>query len=296
MTITGDLSTRDFKDIERKGGPCVVTCYSDDDLTIKRMAQIFDALDNPLMGDPNCDLRPRETCVECMDCTARADLDYAMEAAVYEGFSAPGNEKFKHIVPTYHGSWTFALPTHQAGKPRWVRMVLMEHCEGEVMDKIMGKQVIPKDDDDDDDYREPNNKYTLDYGKLPPEADRLSIMKQIIETEIRMMWNVEISITPCNARLQTENIFVCNDGSVKLITFREAKVYRYLDETEDHPNQIYDGRWDLGVPAAEMRPMKSPIERYWSKCFLEPFGRWLPEAWEKNEELANEWLIDTFGS
>lgn len=177
-----------------------------------------------------------------------------------------------------------------------MRMVLMEHFEGEVMDKIMGKQVIPKDDDDDDDYSEPNIKYTLDYGKLPPEADRLSIMKQIIETEIRMMWNVEISITPCNARLKTENIFVCNDGSVKFISFREAKVYRYLDETEDHPNQIYDGRWDSGVPAAEMRPMKSPIERYWSKCFLEPFDRWLPEAWEKNEELANEWLIDTFGS
>lgn len=86
MTITGDLSTRDFKDVERKGGPRVVTCYSDGDPTIKHMAKIFDALDHPLMGDPNCDLRPRETCVECMDCTARADLDYAMEAAVYEGF------------------------------------------------------------------------------------------------------------------------------------------------------------------------------------------------------------------
>lgn len=51
-----------------------------------------------------------------------------------------------------------------------------------------------------------------------------------------MMWNVEISIIFCNVRFKMENIFVCNDGFVKFISFREVKVYCYFDEMEDYLN------------------------------------------------------------
>lgn len=90
MIIIGDLSICDFKDVECKGGFCVVICYLDGDLIIKYMVKIFDVLDYFLMGDLNCDFCFWEICVECMDCIVCVDLDYVMEVVVYEGFLCLG--------------------------------------------------------------------------------------------------------------------------------------------------------------------------------------------------------------
>ncbi|KAK4203529.1 hypothetical protein QBC40DRAFT_219005 [Triangularia verruculosa] len=278
LTIIGDLSTRDFTDVENSGGPHVVTCLFDDEVPC--VAKIYDAVDYPLIGFPECDVRPR--------------------TAFYRAFSKPRNEKFKGMMaPTYYGSWTFALPTHHRKgkkKVRWVRMILMEHLQGSTMQSLISKAFSATTTGGTVDY----------YALLPPEQTRLSILKQVLEARLKLFWNLEIELDILN----TDNIFICQpDNTIRLISFTGAKVYRHLDpEVEEHQNTLIDERYYSPLTPAQMKPYVSPFMEYWpgdkdwvggrGRRYITngPFMYWLPQSWVKSKRNAVEWLIDTFGT
>lgn len=64
-----------------------------------------------------------------LDCMKWADRDYSIEDWAYRVMQPVIGST--GVVPTYHGSWTFALSTDQPGRQRWVRMILVELIEGE---------------------------------------------------------------------------------------------------------------------------------------------------------------------
>jgi hypothetical protein len=151
LTITGVRTLRD------RGGAHVVTCFLDADQSAEYAAKIYDGANYPLGGR-----RPYS-----LDCMSWADRDYSIEAWAYRIMRSAGLDGA--VVPRYHGSWTFALDTHIAGRQRWVRMILMELVRGECMlDMIvraedkMGRRV--------------------DYSLLPGEEFRLRVLQNILES------------------------------------------------------------------------------------------------------------------
>ena len=102
---------------ESVGGPHVACCYLDSDESRQYVAKIYDGVDYPLV-----DYSGR-------DCMYLADRDYSCEAAAYMSMPSLRGS----IVPHYFGSWTFSVETGMAGHHRCVRLILLEHVDGECM-------------------------------------------------------------------------------------------------------------------------------------------------------------------
>ncbi len=233
------------------------------------MAKIYDGLDYPR--------RKRKSCTDFMTV---ADKDYAIEAWAYEEMQ-PVDTVGNKLVPTYYGAWTFSLDTGRDGQRRWVRMLLLQLVEGETMSaKIL---------------RATENG-TVQDSLLPNEEWRLGVLKNIIDADFTIFWDAEIR----HRGLEPGNVMIQDDGNVVIIDFNHVYIYKYsLYGGHDKYSEYHDDTTELAP---------NPVLHHWPfypPCLGQligpagedhPWGDWIPQAWFKDEELAAEWLLDTWGT
>ncbi len=257
FTITGTKTTRRFgysyDDDQDHGGPHVVTGYLDSDDEFVYVAKIYDGVDFPLVNGDD------------WDCMLLADRDYSIEAWAYTAMYQTPTVGGK-IVPTHYGAWTFPLETDQPGRRRWVRMLLLELIPGETMlAKI--KRATAQDG-------------SIQYSLLPPEEFRLRVLKNVLEAESSIFWDAEL----LHGDLEARNVMVKDDGSVVIINFNQAFMFKYGGREGDHPKR----RGDPTLP-------ESPIDRFWRRSLGMPeWDRWIPESWLNNKDLITEWFLETW--
>ena len=95
------------------------------------VAKIYDPLYYPALDDYTG---------ERADVVELADRDYSREAAVYDELE----DLWGTMVPQYHGSWTFNLPTNTALGIRPVRLILIELIDGVCMRDLNPKKLTEK--------------------------------------------------------------------------------------------------------------------------------------------------------
>lgn len=241
-----------------------MTCHLEDDPSMEYIAKIDNGVDYNFLSTAECEFRCVDPCVNCVDCMACADRDYALEARAYMALQDTPEEDF---APKFYGSWTFPLETDHSEKPvRWVRMILLERGEGETMQELLSR------------------------GELADEPVRLAVLKQLLEAVTKLDWYSKIRSMGNGAMFPPGNISVnSKNGSMKLISFRDAELLGYFEGFEESDDDDDPGPY-------------SPIVQWW------PFGRfsllslqksgvlgaWIPKAWAEKPQLAARWLIDTF--
>jgi len=188
------------------GGPHLVRCYLDSDKSCHYVAKIYDGIDYPLSGPG-----PRG-----YDCMYRADQDYSREAAAYQNMPLGLQGS---VVPRYFGSWTFSVETGVRGLRRCVRMILLEHVDGECMlDKILRAKGVTQTDLPAELF----DTLPIDYGLLPPERERLDVLASVIEAEVTLL-NVGIAHRDVSPR----NVLISRSTKrVILIDFNKSRVYK----------------------------------------------------------------------
>ena len=266
------LTVTDIKTLRTNGGPNVVACFLDSDPATEYIAKIYDGLDyhewDPESETDMVDLKWRP------EFMTQADQDYCTEAAAYRTMQPRIGTM--GIVPTYHGSWTFCVgrdgPGHELGAGdtyRWVRMVLMERIHGDCMLTIITNA--------EDVYE------NLDYSLLPPEPFRLRVLQHIIEAFKFAHWYGMVRHMDYVPR----NFIVRPDSSVVLIDFNDSFSEELAARGPKHPR--------LAGPTI-LPP--SPIQDLFSVSSMvkpaSPWYEWMPEGWSEDEDMAEEWLIETF--
>jgi hypothetical protein len=200
-----------------------------------------------------------------IDCMTLADHDYSVEAWAYTRMQS--RIRNLGIAPAYHGSWTFALPTNQPGRERWVRMILIEFVEGECMLDLI-KRARKRVDD---------GRGKVDYALLPPEEFRLRVLQNILEAEFTIWWEAGIRSYDVAPR----NVTVKPDGNVVLLDYNQVP-FRPIEMGHD---RYYPGMDPNRLPM-------SPIEWHWHFPIDDNmWERWFPQEWLDNRELGYEWLI-----
>ncbi|KAG7293834.1 hypothetical protein NEMBOFW57_003892 [Staphylotrichum longicolle] len=261
FTITGTKTLRRFGIDE--GGAQVLTGYVDRDEAQVYLAKVYDGVYYPL-----------EDWHTGRDCMLLADYDYAVEAWAYEtmqGVETVG----KKLIPTCYGGWTFSLPTNQPGRHRWVRMLLLELIHAE----SMFAKILRATEND-----------AVQYSLLPPEQFRLRVLKSLFEAVISIWWDAEV----LHDDLESRNVLVRDDGTVVIVDFNQAFIYRYIDH-QQHPKYFED----------EPQLPPSPIQRYWpfvlggsgltsTEDSGSTWANWIPQSWLGNQDLAAEWLLKTW--
>ncbi|KAK4196325.1 hypothetical protein QBC40DRAFT_183717, partial [Triangularia verruculosa] len=239
-------------------GPTVVACHWDHAPSAQYIAKIYDGVDYPFMSE-------HESILDEMDCMSRADLEYAIEANAYMLIDKRVALGDPVVAPEYHGSWTFAVPTHRPEHPRWVRLILLERLDGDVMRDMISQ------------------------GKLPDEEQRMAVLQKLVDIGAQLWWNCLLGLPG----LKPGNVMICKDGSVKLIDFASATLYEYINFVA-HPKHMANAK-------SSDKPT-SPIQRCWpfppidSKEFAEdgPWRHWRPEVWITDKDLVAHWLIQTW--
>lgn len=258
LTITGVKTLRE----RGSGGAHVVTCFLDGDTSTEYVAKIYDGIDYPLGS------RERG----CHDCMSLADRDYSIEAWAYRTMQPLIGGT---VVPTYHGSWTFARDTGQHDQPqRWVRMILMELIKGDCMLDIITRA-------------ETDAGRNVDYKQLPPEDFRIRVLQSIIESNLKIWWLGRVT----HDDLEPRNIIVKPDGSVVIVDFNQSYIYDFTARHDQHPRML---------DPTQLPP--SPIEQWWPiPCgFADAavddgrWGHWIPQRWLQDKVLAAEWLVETY--
>ncbi|KAK4153551.1 hypothetical protein C8A00DRAFT_33712 [Chaetomidium leptoderma] len=278
LTIVQKISHRPK---EQGGGTVVVTSHLDADRSTQYVAKIYDGFEYEL-ADPG---------YQGLDCMCRADMDYSREAAAYESIPV----RFQgSTVPQYFGSWTFPLPTGVPGRPRWVRMVLVEYIHGECMlDMILYARGATRSNPEPE---RPDESRPIDYRLLPPDEERLDVLARIVEAETMIWWYGGVH----HGDVAPRNVIISRSGHsnavsrVALIDFNAAYV---LHRCERGRNAIKT----LGI--GEGLPM-SPIENEWpgtSFAYGGKYSGWIPENWcvedddgnrDASHIIAAKWLIN----
>lgn len=199
------------------------------------------------------------------DVTCVADGDYAREVAAYEYLDA---QHFRcPEVPTYHGSWTFDLPTDSCytdprtgNHTRPVRMILIEHIDGRTM-------------------------RDMNLARTPTEY-RLSVMSRMMETDSRLR-HIGLNHNDISQR----NIMVCGYESmpegptrVCIIDFNIAVIAERSEDAVD--KKLFLKKSPLPV---------SPVDGWWFRSGYADyeFGNWFPDDWD--ERAWHKWLLDKYG-
>jgi hypothetical protein len=280
LTIVRKIS---HKPKERGGGAVVVSCYLDADPSTQYVAKIYDGFEYEL-AEPG---------YQGDDCMYRADGDYSREAAAYESIPT----RFQgSIVPRYFGSWTLPLPTGVPGRPRWVRMVLVEYIHGECMlDMILHAKGATRSNPEPEWPRESR---PIDYRLLPADEERLDVLVRIVEAEITILWYGGVR----HGDVAPRNVIISRSGPsnavpvsrVTLIDFNAALVLHRCDRGRQAAAALGIGK---GLPI-------SPIEEKWpgaSFAYGGKYSEWIPKSWciqddDGNRDasyiLAAKWLIN----
>ncbi|CAI4212381.1 unnamed protein product [Parascedosporium putredinis] len=227
------------------------------------VAKIYDGAEYPL-----CDLRG-------YDCMSKADSDYSREAAAYEHMPP-------HLqgstVPRYFGSWTFWWDEDQ-GKKRQVRMILLEYIKGDCMQTVISRALAMNRATYKAMFKSPDDA-PLDYRLFPSESDRLKLLAQLLEAETRLS-HAGVTHRDISAR----NVIISPSASrperIILVDFANSTVFALTEHGMAYKQESEVGN-DLLPP--------SPISRHWACGFLTRFRQWVPPAWLRDKELAQEWL------
>ncbi|KAH6842355.1 hypothetical protein B0I37DRAFT_392947 [Chaetomium sp. MPI-CAGE-AT-0009] len=246
LTVTGVKTIRD------RGGAHVVTCFLDGDSSTEYIAKIFDGVDYPWREPaPN------------NDCMSFAERDYSIEAWAYRIMQPVIGGTF---VPTYHGSWTFAVGE------RWVRMILIELVPGESMMEIIKRA------QDELGLR-------VDYALLPPEDFRIRVWKNLHEAKLFIWWRTAVR----HEDVAPRNVMVKPDGNVVIIDFNNVYIYDFTPHYDSHPR------------TRERNPRPLPpsiIERLWPFPFRYQadylWKHWIPQGWIEDPSVAAEWIVATY--
>ncbi|KAK0739490.1 hypothetical protein B0T21DRAFT_346797 [Apiosordaria backusii] len=255
------------------------------------LAKIYDGVDYMVLPESG----PTEDYTD-IDGMIRADSDYSIEAGAYE-IMTPHEALSGKLIPRFYGCWTFPLDVpvsegHPEGQPeqRWVRMILMEFIEGESMEAKINRAKA-------------SDSHKLDYELLPAEPKRLYVLKQLIEAEVLLWWEVGLK----HEDLEPRNVMIKEDDSIVIIDFCQVRMTTFLNKTAgktpkeraDNPNKL----------------PRSPIETYWpfspsgSYFLLEDaaggyWGSWIPQLWHREYnngrddgmEMAAAWLLETWSN
>jgi hypothetical protein len=279
LTIVQKLS---HKPKRTGGGTVVVSCHLDGDQSTQCVAKIYDGFEYELVQPGSSGL----------DCMYRADMDYSREAAAYESIPA----RFQgSIAPRYFGSWTFPLSTNVPGRPRWVRMVLVEHIDGECMLDMMLHARGATRSNPEPKLEWPDEVPRIDYRLLPPEEERLDILARIVEAETMLWWYGGVK----HSDVAPRNVIISRPASsnassrVTLIDFNAAYVLHRYDRGRETIKRLGLGK---GLPT-------SPIQRYWPATdfvYGSDYSWWIPERWRVEDDEGNrdasyvfavKWLI-----
>ena len=250
------------------GGPHLVPCYLDSDESCHYVAKIYDGVDYPLSGPG-----PRG-----YDCMCQADQDYSREAAAYQNMPL---DLQGSTVPRYFGSWTFSVETGVRGLRRCVRLILLEHLDGECMldmiSRAKGLPQIPLPAE----LFELFDTLPINYRLLPPEPERLDVLASIIEAEITL-FHAGIA----HRNIAPQNVLISRSmNRVIFIDFNRSRVYKCYES----------GRRFLKSWGPNPVPI-SPIERYWkSPRFTDEFGGWVPQSWLTHNDRVWNWLCTHWG-
>lgn len=156
------------------------------------------------------------------DVTARADMDYAAEAAAYHLLASIGEAGAS--APAYYGSWTFSLPITSRGvsQLRLVRLVLVEHLEGSDLASLRVQ-----------------HSYSPDASHLP-EDYRLGVLARAMDIDMRMIHrglhhgdlacrNIMLTPSPTNTPLTIDaNFGATTVPRVVLVDYNTATVYSHI--------------------------------------------------------------------
>lgn len=269
---TAQLNVTSYIRIGSGSGAQVVVCTVEQPgkPLFQAVAKIFDAMYYRFADDPAP--YPR-------DVTARADMDYAAEAAAYDLLASIGETGAS--APTYYGSWTFKLPITSKGvsQLRPVRLVLIEHLEGSDLPSLRVQNSY-------------SSCYDPDAFHLP-EDYRLGVLAKAMDIHVRMIHrglyhgdlagcNIILTPSPINTPLTID----VNSGAtaiprVVLVDYNIATVYSYT---------IAGTRpWQ-----ALARPM-NPMQCFWTWSAADDFEGWVPREWHNSQRLIQEWLVRRFG-
>ncbi|KAK0736562.1 hypothetical protein B0T21DRAFT_348607 [Apiosordaria backusii] len=240
------------------GGSTVVVCHLEKDPSVQYIAKIYDGLDYPFLGEPGTDN-------EDMDCMSRADLDYALEASSYILMETRVGQGHPVVAPRYHDSWTFPLQTHRPGYPRWVRMILLEFVEGEVMQDM------------------------ITQNKRVRKKKRISVLRRVIEAERHLWWNCLLSF---KGSLGPSKVIIRKGGTLAFIGFTSVSLYHYFNRRV-HPKHFIEGAPNKAMsPIEQYWPFQPIVEEEFTACG--PWRHWLPESWVADVDLFAQWLIKTW--
>ncbi|KAK4194538.1 hypothetical protein QBC40DRAFT_238416 [Triangularia verruculosa] len=243
------------------------------------LAKVYDGVGN--MTLPESGLREDYNDINDIDGMLRADSDYSIEAGAFEILTTHDNISGK-VVPRYYGCWTFplevSLPELPEGQSvqRWVRMILMEFIKGESTEAKINRA------------RNPETR-KFQYDLLPPESVRLHVLRQLVETEILLWWEVGLT----HQDFAPRNVMIREDNSVVVIDFYQVRITTYLKNSDGKtPKERAD---DPKLPV-------SPIETYWPfrpswSFFLvenAAGGCWGTGYFNGGMEMTAEWLIETW--
>ncbi|KAB5566788.1 hypothetical protein GE09DRAFT_1108225 [Coniochaeta sp. 2T2.1] len=195
------------------------------------------------------------------DVTYVADGDYSREVAAYEHLEKCGFRGAE--VPSYHGSWTFDLPTdtvytNRAGNhTRPVRMILIEYLHGRTMLQMNVART------------------SVDH--------RFDILSRMGEAESRLS-----HIGLYHNDVSQRNVMVCGlsplapPTRVCLFDFNIATVAEYSKDAVE--NEYV--REKTGLPG-------SPADFLWNTHTYD-FDNWFPEDWKDQTREWHQWLLDKY--
>lgn len=209
------------------------------------------------------------------DVAARADIDYAAEAAAYGHLARVGEAGAS--APKYYGSWTLKLPISSRGvfQLRPVRLILVERLDGMNLNGLRMQNSLA--------LRNGPDAFHL------PADYRLEVLARALDGYVRMLHcGIDHGkLAGRNVVLVTENnrrwSAAINPGipRVALVDYKGATVYGRTNMGK-HPHE------DLARPI-------SPLEWFWTLPLAADFEGWVPREWQSSQKLQQEWLMRRFG-
>ncbi|KUI69971.1 hypothetical protein VM1G_05258 [Cytospora mali] len=207
------------------------------------------------------------------DVTARADMDYAAEAAAYDLLASIGETDAS--APAYYGSWTFNLPITSKG----VSQLKPEHLEGSDLQSLRVQNSY-------------SSCYDPDAFHLP-EDYRLEVLAKAIDIHVRMIHqglhhgdlagrNIILTPSPTNTPLTID----ANSGAtiiprVVLVDCNTATVYSHTT-AGTRPWQTL------------ARPM-NPMQCFWTWSPADDSEGCVPREWHNSETPIQELPVRRFG-
>ncbi|KAF6815893.1 hypothetical protein CPLU01_14004 [Colletotrichum plurivorum] len=200
--------------------------------------------------------------------TARADMDYCLEAAAYERLKLVNCHGEPWLAPAYYGTYTARIQTANPGlegKARHVGLILMEHIDGQ--------SIV-----DDEDVLHPNVFATIRVGSADLKLDeelRLTLLRDLLHG---LVVQFKAGLEPCG--LRPKHVLISKSPTsdkvrVTLIDYRDSCV----DSLRKKPGKHLRYFEKPPHPTLMFGPNK-----------LSRFAGWYPAHWLQERKEMKAWL------